>query len=230
MQCLHRVVTGSHVALSVLCSVYRVVMGNHVALSVLCSVYTELLWEIMLHWVYYAVFTQSCYGKSCCTECTMQCLHRVVMGNHVALSVLCSVYTELLWEIMLHWVYYAVFTQSCYGKSCCTECTMQCLHRVVMGNHVALSVLCSVYTELLWEIMLHWVYYAVFTQSCYGKSCCTECTMQCLHRVVMWNHVALSVLCSVYTELLWEIMLHKHICFVKIAEPLWNDPWPKRVE
>ena len=32
---------------------------------------------------------------------------------------------------------------------------MQCLHRVVMENHVALSVLCNVYTELLWEIMLH---------------------------------------------------------------------------
>ena len=47
--------------------------------------------------------------------------------------------------------------------------------------------------------------------------------MQCLHRVVTGNHVALSVLCSVYTELLREIMLHKHICFVKIAEPLWND-------
>ena len=32
---------------------------------------------------------------------------------------------------------------------------MQCVHRVVMGNHGALSVLCSVYTELLREIMVH---------------------------------------------------------------------------
>ena len=31
---------------------------------------------------------------------------------------------------------------------------MQCLHRVVTGSHVAVSVLCSVYTELLQEIML----------------------------------------------------------------------------
>ena len=32
---------------------------------------------------------------------------------------------------------------------------MQCLHRVVTANHGALSVLCSVYTELLRQIMVH---------------------------------------------------------------------------
>ena len=31
---------------------------------------------------------------------------------------------------------------------------MQCLHRVVTGNHGAVSVVCSVYTELLREIMV----------------------------------------------------------------------------